>query len=116
MCKHGWDWKKHETCPACEDEEQEKRKGVFQAVDVGCCGGNVEGCVCGHNERVLRSYVDHRRTVPMTAEQREWCIEEADKCGEGMYSREQLEGYNDHDLAWTVIDAWHAYCQSQGLI
>lgn len=89
---------------------------MFEGVEVGCCSGDTTACVCGIEERVIRAYSEGRYAVPMTAEQREFCIWEADKCGEGMYSREELQGYSDQALASAVLDAWDAYCKSQGLI
>ncbi|HQN17709.1 MAG TPA: hypothetical protein PKV86_01155 [Syntrophobacteraceae bacterium] len=71
---------------------------------------------CGQMERALRHYSAYGYDKPMTSEEREWCIQEADRAGEGSYRREELERYNDQELATAVLRAWADYCRSQGLL
>ena len=71
---------------------------------------------CGHKEGAMRHYADYGYDKPMTSEEREWCIQEADRAGEGTYRREELEGYSDQGLAEAVLRAWADYCRSQGLL
>lgn len=88
--------------------------GKWSYVECSTCGAN---CACGDGERALRHIVNG--TWPhgsMTAEQRAWCVEEADSAGEGAYKLSELEALNDQDLARTVLDAWTDYCRSQGLL
>jgi hypothetical protein len=72
-----------------------------------------EACICHPDECVLRHYAYTDYRVPMTQEQREWCIREADHAGEGYYSREELAGYKDKELDRAVLNAWNMYVQSQ---
>ena len=72
-------------------------------------------CVCDDSERALRAYMDNYADTPMTQEQREWCIEEADHCGEGSNPREEGEKLNDRDLAKWTYWAMVAYVQSNCL-
>ena len=88
---------------------QECKPPVFDA-DVGCCC-EVVRCQCAPEERVLRAYSDLRYTKPMTEAQRRWCVDEADRAGEGEYRREDLEKMPDDQLADTVLMAWWHYVQ-----
>jgi len=48
----------------------------------------------------------------MDEHEREFCIGEADHCGEGMFSEDQLAAMNDQELAKSVMTAWSAYVSS----
>lgn len=61
----------------------------------------------------LQQFSSCQASRPMTAEEREWCIDEADACGEGFYRREDLESMPDEDLAYSVLGAWWMYSCSQ---
>jgi hypothetical protein len=72
-----------------------------------------KGCRCGDEEKALRHFSG--RTWPhgpMTPEQRAWCIDEADRAGEGSFKREDLEQLTDRDLAADVLRAWTDYVRS----
>ena len=84
-------------------------------ITVSCCSGNESLCVCGYNEKVLRAYSEGRCKIPMTTEQREWCLDEAERAGEGSYPRSEGIGMDDAALAERVINAWHDYVQSNCL-
>jgi hypothetical protein len=64
------------------------------------------------NERALRCFVYGVLTVPMSREQREWCLSEIGSV-EG-YDRENHETSNDRDLAGAVLSAWRDYCRDKG--
>lgn len=78
-------------------------------------GGDITNCLCGHNERVLRAYSEGRYISPMTDGQREWCLDESDRAGEGSYPREEAIGFTDQDLAKRVLYAWSNYVNSNCL-
>jgi hypothetical protein len=89
---------------------------MFENLIVPCCMGEGHPCVCGPDERVLRAYArDESGLPPMTSEQREWCLEEADRAGEGAYPPEQAKNYSDKDLAHWVLNAWNDYVHSNCL-
>lgn len=88
---------------------------VFEGISVACCMGP-HGCVCDQVERVIRAYQEGRRIIPLTAEQRAWCVREADRAGEGLYRPAELEALSDRNLARAVLYAWAEYCRSQGLL
>lgn len=74
-------------------------------------------CICPANERaLLRFKYGSWPHGPMTPEQREWCIDEADWAGEGAYHRNELEAMSDQELASTTYHAWVDYCRSQGML
>ncbi len=84
---------------------------------VDCCSADdlgLDGCACGREERVLRAYVDHRIELPMTLQQREWCLQEIDQV-EG-YKRSEHQSSTDADLARTVLNAWRDYARDKGLL
>ena len=85
------------------------------SIAVPCCQGDGADCVCSDNERVIRAYADGLDLPPMTTEQREWCIGEAERNGEGSYPREETERLNDKDLATAVLNAWWDYVRSNCL-
>ncbi len=82
--------------------------------DVDCCTASRRalGCVCGVTERVLRAYASLRCTVPMTADQRAWCIDQV----------RQVEGQSasnydmDEELARMVLAAWLDYARDKGAL
>ena len=79
-----------------------------------CYGPTAEGCVCGDTERALRAYADGYPLPPMTAAQREWCLQEIDHVES--FPREEYEHLLDSNLARGVLEAWVAYCQDLGLL
>lgn len=68
-------------------------------------------CVCSQRELVLRHYAYSNYDRPMTKEERQWCIEEADSAGEGYYNETELQGMTDKKLAYAVLNAWNMYVQ-----
>jgi len=80
---------------------------------VACCMGD-DGCVCGPMERALRGWSASRAPSPMSAEQREACLDEIGRV-EG-YERATHEGDDDTQLANTVLSAWTDYCRDKGLL
>jgi len=74
------------------------------------------GCVCTRNEMALRRYtaVSGGPLRPMTAAERAWCVAEADHCGEGLFSVEELSALDDRALAAAVLRAWTAYVRRNG--
>lgn len=76
---------------------------------VSCqCYGDENMCVCGDDERILRA------GVPLTADQREWCLNEIASV-EG-HERQDYESHNDSELGRAVISAWRDYCRDKGLM
>lgn len=83
--------------------------------DVPCCLGSSErdvGCACGPQERVMRSVV--RGDVPLTPEQREWCLAEIAKV-EG-YDHADYLSDSDVSIARGVLSSWADYCRDKGLL
>jgi|GEM_PF-3202727 hypothetical protein len=81
-------------------------------VDLPCaCYDDPVECICTQNEKAIRHYASGTYTEPMTVEQREWCVREADWAGEGYYSEDELRSYSDKDLASAVLNAWNMYVQ-----
>ena len=88
-------------------------KVIFQ--DAGPCACYHDGsrCACEPNERALRNYASGTDSPqPMTAEQREWCLDEID--GVEGYSRSDYEKHDDSGLASGVLEAWRDYCRDKG--
>jgi hypothetical protein len=87
---------------------------IFPSVTCDC---DPEGnFVCGEEEHVLRLISSNKWPHgPMTEEQRQWCIREADSAGEGSWSEAELLKLNDQDLAHAVLQAWRDYIQSNCL-
>ncbi len=71
--------------------------------------------VCNESEQFVRHFMHGPVVKPMSKEEREWCIEEADRAGEGSYPREETEHLNDKDLAWATYRAWCEYVRSNCL-
>lgn len=86
----------------------------FNDVSFVCCRGPVDTgyCVCTRDESTLRRYAAGEALRPMRADEREWCIEEADRSGEGHYNRPELERMTDAQLGHAVLNAWSMYVQS----
>jgi hypothetical protein len=79
------------------------------------CQCDLAECVCGMTERALRWWMSpHHTWMPMTPEQREWCLAEIDSV-EG-YRRADYEDVPDSQLARGVLDAWRDYCRDKGLL
>ena len=78
------------------------------------CQCDVQECVCGTEERVLRAFIDRKVNLPMNSAQREWCLQELDSV-EG-FSRKDYTQSDDSQLARGVLDAWHEYCLDKGLL
>lgn len=78
--------------------------GVNCTNGVPSCGG-----VCDDKEIFVRYYALGPSTVPMTAGERQWCIDEADRAGEGAYPPKDTQGLDDKALAKTVLMAWADY-------
>jgi hypothetical protein len=89
----------------------QNRELIFSEIKANCCMGNTY-CICTHDERVVRGYVRGEITMPMTEQQREYCISTADWAGEGHYNRKELSEMNDKDLATALLNAWMLYAQS----
>jgi hypothetical protein len=82
-------------------------------VNVPCCQPEM-ACVCGPEERVLRAYSSGVEGLPeMTAKQRKWCIEEADRAGEGGHPSSEAVSLSDKELAQWTLDAWSDYAQGR---
>ena len=91
--------------------------GRFNDISFVCCRGPVDTgyCVCSRDESTLRRYSSGEHLRPMTDEERAWCVDEADGCGEGYYSESELTRMDDKALADAVLNAWHMYAQSNCL-
>jgi len=89
----------------------------FGDISFVCCRGPVDTgyCLCSRDESTLRRYSAGEILRPMTAEERAWCVDEADRAGEGYYNSEELTGRNDKDLAGAVLNAWNMYVRSNCL-
>jgi len=92
------------------------------ANDLGCICYEQSGkkqkfpcCFCGPTERFIRhrAYGNQFLGEALNDEQRCYIVWEADRCGEGMYRREDLEAMDDRDLCRAYISAVNAYVQSQ---
>lgn len=64
-------------------------------------------------EKVLREMADGETDRRFTTEERKWAIDEAEWAGEGYYTKGELAGMNDRDLAHAVLYAWSMYVSSQ---
>lgn len=74
--------------------------------------GSPDCALCTESERFVRHYVHGPVICPMDELEREFCVVEADLCGEGMFSQDQLTAMNDQELAKSVMTAWSAYVSS----
>ena len=68
--------------------------------------------LCTDAERFVRHYVHGPVACPMDEHEREFCVGEADHCGEGMFSADELRAMDDQELAKSVMTAWSAYVSS----
>jgi hypothetical protein len=83
--------------------------------EASCCApGWPGGCQCVSTERALRGYADGRVTMPMTPDQREYCLEQISRV-EG-HRREDHADDGDSDLARATLGAWTDYCRDKGLL
>jgi hypothetical protein len=86
---------------------------MFSMMACGCYEGmEKDDCICGINECAIRHYSRGTLTIPMSVEQRAWCIDQADWAGEGYYTKEELAAATDKELANKVLHAWNMYVQS----
>lgn len=96
------------------DCPNERLVSRFNDISFVCCRGPVDTgyCVCTRDESTLRRYSAGEALRPMTADERAWCVDEADRAGEGCYSEPELIAMDDTTLADAVLNAWHMYVQS----
>lgn len=89
----------------------------FGDISFVCCRGPVDTgyCLCARDESTLRRYAAGEALRPMTNDERAWCVDEADRAGEGYYSEPELTAMDDKVLADAVLNAWHMYVQSNCL-
>jgi hypothetical protein len=73
-----------------------------------------DDCLCPPQERALRAWAYEGYNIPMTEEQKEWCLKEIDSV-EG-FTREHYKQASDALVALGVLDAWTAYCRDKGLL
>lgn len=96
------------NCPQCSGchcyPEEEKAANL--------AGGT--HCICGDTEKALRRWANGSLIVPMTKEQRDWCLEEID--GVEGYSKADYQNDSDGELARIVLTAWSDYCREKGLL
>lgn len=85
----------------------------FSEVDCRCVE-NFGYCACTNKERACR-YLSKIKSDErfFNNEQRELVIVDTDWCGEGSFSREELEKMNDVELASSWLQAAHDYATSQ---
>jgi hypothetical protein len=91
---------------------------LFDSIDpaaLGCqCPTNGHGCLCGHDELVLRAYARGVPGLPlMTLAQREAVIADAVADAEGALQRADLEHLTDQALADERMGAMWDYVRSQ---
>lgn len=78
--------------------------------------GSYDCSMCSEKERFIRMHIAGGDEIPpMTKEQREFFAEDADHCGEGVYSSVDLLLLSDKDLAKCVMNAWALYVNSNCL-
>lgn len=86
------------------------------AEDTPCCSNKYPECEqympCTANERMIRRIIAGDHKEPLTAEEREWLLDEADRAGEGSYPKEEARAHSDVDLARRTLDAWADYVRS----
>lgn len=77
------------------------------------CSGGYSDCSCPQDERALRNISSGAWPHgPMTAEQRQWCVDEADRAAEGAMDTQVLSELPDRDLASDTLNAWWNYARS----
>lgn len=90
----------------------------FQVECTADCGffGSDDCNACSERERFVRMHMTGATSLaPMTSEQRQWCVDEADLAGEGRYPASKTHNLSDMDLAATVLAAWWDYVRSNCL-
>lgn len=86
---------------------------ISRPCPTACPWLNSPDCVaCTEAERFVRHYVHGPATSKMSENEREFCVGEADHCGEGMFSADELRAMSDQELAKSVMTAWAAYVSS----
>lgn len=75
---------------------------------VECCLGADRklfrlACRCNGSERALRAWSTGRAPAPMTAEQRDWCVQELDGAG---YCGDAWSDVSDAEIAGALLSAW----------
>lgn len=81
-----------------------------------CCVGDqfINTCCCGTTERVLRAYVAGKVLLPMTGDQRTWCLNQIGQV-EGHTVSEYAHD-DDATLAKAVLDCWAEYARDKRLL
>lgn len=74
--------------------------------------GSPDCAVCSPTERFVRHYVHGPAICPMDEYEREFCVIDADHCGEGLFSYDELVAMDDQELAKSVMEAWRSYVSS----
>lgn len=82
--------------------------------EIDCQCGGMLACICPPGERAVRAWAYGAPCPPMTAAQRDWCLDEI-AAVEG-YERADYEGEDDRILALTTLSAWTDYCRDKGLL
>jgi len=82
-----------------------------------CCSNVTPECYgqCTADERMIRRIIAGDHTDPLTPEQRQYLIEEADRAGEGAYPAEEAKDLTDAELAKWTLNAWADYVRSNCL-
>lgn len=82
-----------------------------------CCSNITPECYgqCTADERMVRRIIAGDHTEPLTDDQRQYLIEEADRAGEGSYPAEEAISMTDVELAKRTLNAWADYVQSNCL-
>lgn len=99
------------------DCQNDRIVSIFHDISFVCCSGQADTgyCVCTREESTLRRYSAGETLRPMTGDEREWCVDEADRAGEGYYNKAELSAMDDEALADAVLNAWNMYVQSNCL-
>lgn len=67
---------------------------------------------CNHTECVIHAYANNTIKTPMTTQQRQWLVQEANKAGEGSFPPNIGYTLTDQKLAQWTLEAWLQYVQS----
>lgn len=90
--------------------------------EVPCmCAGSMwvptaEDCMCEAGEAALRAWQYGKAPVPMTPEQRQWCMNEIRSVGDSTSQPDNFDNHTDADLGRDTIHAWADYCRDKGLL
>lgn len=68
--------------------------------------------LCTSIEIFIRYYIHATDPEPMTPEEREWCVKDADQSAEGALRVQDLIQLSDKDLAKAVLSSWQMYVTS----